>query len=309
MYKYILRRLLMLIPVVVGISFLVFSIISLTPGDPARLILGEKASTVEIEKLNEELGLNDPFMVRYVNYMKAAIRGDLGKSYRSTLPVIEEIASRFPTTLKLAFFSMIITIFVAIPIGIISAVKQYTLADTLSVVIALFLTSMPSFWLGLMLILIVSLGIGILPATGSETLAHFILPSITLAAGSIAVIIRMTRSTMLEVIRQDYIRTAKAKGADEVRIILKHSLRNAMIPVVTAIGINFGYLLGGTVLIESVFSMSGVGMLLVGAIRMKDVPVVLGAVILLAIAFSLINLIIDISYGFIDPRISAQYKS
>lgn len=309
MYKFIIKRILMMIPVLIGISFIIFTIISLTPGNPAKLILGERASQEAIDKLNDELGYNDPFLVKYFNYLKDAFTGNFGNSYKSGLRVIDEIMDRFPTTLLLAIIVVIISIVISIPLGVIAAVKKGSFFDGASMVIALLFTAMPSFWLGLLLILGLSLKLDLFPATGSDTFAHFILPSLTLSAGNIAMILRMTRSSMLEVIRQDYIRTAKAKGADNKLIIYKHALKNALIPVVTAVGVNFGYTLGGSVLIESVFGMKGLGTLLLTAIRTKDVPLVMGSVLFMSFAFSIVTLIVDISYGYIDPRIKAQYKS
>lgn len=309
MRKYVMRRILMLIPVLIGISFIVFSIISLTPGNPAKLVLGERASQEAIDKLNEELGYNDPFLVKYANYLKDAVRGDFGTSYNTGARVIDEIMERFPTTLFLAFLIVIITVVVSIPIGVLAAVKKNSLFDGATMVIALILTAMPSFWLGLLLILFFSLRLDLLPATGSERFSQFILPALTLSAGNVAMIIRMTRSSMLEVVRQDYITTARAKGAPESQIIKKHALKNALIPVVTAIGVNFGYTLGGSILIETVFGMTGLGTLLLRAIRTKDIPLVMGSVLFMSLAFSVINLLVDISYGFIDPRIKAEYGS
>ncbi|WP_079493011.1 ABC transporter permease [Maledivibacter halophilus] len=308
MYKYIFKRLLMIIPVILGITFIVFSIMSFSPGDPAKIILGDGATEEAVQQLRDELGLDDPFFVRYFNYVKNALKGDFGKSYRTNIPVYEEIFNRFPVTLRISFFSICIAAIVGIPIGIIAAVKRYSILDVSSMIFTLLLNSMPAFWLGLLLILFFSLKLDLLPATGVTSWVSYILPSIALSGRTTAVIARMTRSSMLEVIRKDYIRTARSKGASEKRIIWKHSLRNAMIPVVTLVGINFGILLGSTILIESVFAMPGVGSLLITAIRTKDTPIVLADIILLASCFSLINLTVDIIYGFIDPRIKSQYN-
>jgi len=308
MLKYIGRRILMMIPVIIGISFLIFAIMNLTPGDPARLMLGESASNHDVEALREEMGLNDNFFVRYLNYMKDAVQGDFGVSYRSKVPVFNELFARFPSTLKLAFGATVIMVIVGLPIGIISAVKQYSIIDNISLFSAFLLTSMPAFWLGLMLILVFSLKLGWLPATGVDTWVNFLLPCITLAAALLASLIRMTRSSMLEVIRQDYIRTAKAKGAGENRIIMKHSLRNALLPIITIIGMNFASMLGGTMIIESVFAMPGLGTMTITAIRMKDTPLVIASVAFVAIAISLMNLVVDILYTYIDPRLRTQYS-
>ncbi|KUO71875.1 MAG: hypothetical protein APF77_07125 [Clostridia bacterium BRH_c25] len=308
MLRFIFKRLLMIIPVIIGISFIIFSIMALTPGDPARLILGESASQTDVELLREEMGLNDNFLIRYVDYMKDVVRGDFGLSYRNRIPVYDEVFARFPNTLVLAFWGITLSVLIGVPIGIISAVKQYSILDTMSLGAALVLASIPAFWLGLMLILLFSLKLNLLPSTGVETWKNFVLPSITLAAGTMATLIRMTRSTMLEVIRQDYIRTAKAKGAGERRLIFKHALRNALLPVITIIGINFGFQLGGAMIIETVFAMPGLGTLMITSVRMKDTPMVMASVLFVAVAVSLVNLLVDLLYSFIDPRIKSQYS-
>ncbi len=313
MGKYILKRIAMLIPVVFGISLVVFSIMSLTPGDPAQLILGESASAEALEAKREELGLNDPFLVQYARYVFSAMQGDFGRSYTTNVPVTQEIMSRFPNTLALTISGVLLAIIIAIPIGVFTAVRQYSLWDSGIMIVTLLGVSMPNFWMGLMLILLFALNLNWLPAVGQPSwsmngLRALILPTISLGTGTAAVITRMTRSTMLDVIRQDYIRTARAKGVGEFYVISKHALKNALIPVITVIGIEFGSLLGGAILTESVFSWPGVGRLLVEAIRQKDTPRVMGIVIFLAVAFSIVNLIVDILYAYVDPRIKSQYK-
>jgi len=307
MAKYILKRLLMMLPVILGISFLLFSIMNLTPGDPARLRLGEFATQEDVEKLREEMGLNENFFIRYLNYLKDAVRGDFGNSYNTNLPVMKDILARFPVTLRLSFNGICLAVLIGIPVGIISAVKQYTIVDTTSLILALLLAAMPVFWLGLILILVFSLKLDLLPSNGIDTWIHYILPSLTLSATSIATLIRMTRSTMLEVIRQDYIRTAKAKGANERRIVFKHALRNALLPVVTVIGINFGVLLGGAVVVESVFGIPGLGTLMINAVKMKDTPTVMASIMFAAMLAGVVNLAVDILYTYIDPRVKTQY--
>lgn len=307
MHKYIIKRILMLIPILLGVSFIVFSIMQFTPGNPGRTILGAHAPREEVEKLNEELGLNDPFIVRYVTYISGAVRGDFGYSYRTGRPVIDDIARRFPISITLASISIGISLFFGIIIGLISAVKQYSLIDSISVISAMFMSALPEFWLGLMLIVFFVLNLGWFPSSGIGTIKHYVLPSLTLSVLTLGLIIRMMRSTMLEVVRQDYIRTARAKGASEYRVIFKHALKNALIPVITVAGVYFGALLGGTVIVEIVFGIPGVGTHLMNAIRMKDLPVVLASVILIAAAFSLANLIVDLFYAMIDPRIKSQY--
>lgn len=307
MLIYIGKRILLMIPVMIGISLIIFSIMELTPGDPVTLMLGEGASKEAVEALREEMGLNDNFVVKYMRYIKNALMGDFGTSYRNKVPVVSEIASRFPNTLKLTLLGVTLSVLIGVPVGIISAVKQYTIIDSMSLFSALILTSMPAFWLGLMLILLFSLRLDLLPATGADSWKNFVMPAITLAAASMATLIRMTRSTMLEVIRQDYIRTAKSKGASESRIIFKHSLRNALLPVVTVIGLNFGYQLGGAIVTETVFAMPGIGSLMVAAVRTKDTPIVMASVLFVAIAAGIINLAVDVLYTYIDPRLKSQY--
>ena len=294
MHKYVLKRILLLIPVLLGVSLLVFAIMSLTPGDPAQLILGENAPKEAVLKLREEMGLNDPFFMQYFRFVKNAIMGDFGRSYTTGREVFGEIFARFPNTLILAVIGIIISVCIGIPIGIISATRQYSFLDSFSMVIALLGVSMPVFWLGLMLILTFSVKLGWLPSGGFDGLKSIILPAVTLGVGSAAIITRMTRSSMLEVIRQDYIRTARAKGVAEKVVINKHALKNALIPIITVVGLQFGHLLGGAVLTESVYSWPGVGRLMVDAIRQKDTPTVLAAVVFLAAAFSVVNLLVDI---------------
>ena len=307
MHKFILKRLLLLVPVLLGVSLLVFAIMSFTPGDPAQLILGENAPAHAVEALREEMGLNDPFVSRYARFVGNAVTGDLGRSYTSGRDVFDEIFSRFPNTLILAALGVLIAVAIGIPIGIISATRQYSMIDSGSMIFALLGVSMPNFWLGLMLILVFAVNLGWLPSGGYSDWSSLILPAITLGTGSAAIITRMTRSSMLEVIRQDYIRTARAKGVAENVVINKHALKNALIPIITVIGLQFGYLLGGAVLTETVFSWPGVGRMMVDAIRQKDTPTVLGTVVFLATTFSLVNLLVDLLYGFVDPRIKSQY--
>lgn len=307
MLKYIWKRLLLMIPVVIGLSFILFSIMELTPGDPARSMLGEYAPDEEVTRLREELGLNDPFFVRYGRYVWNALHGDFGTSYRTNIPAAEEIATRFPATLKVAFFAMLLAVVVGIPVGIVSAVKQYSTVDISSMISALLFTSIPPFWLGLLLILFFSVKLQVLPAVGSDSWKHFIMPAVAMAAAQMATLVRMTRSTMLEVIRQDYIRTAKAKGAAPARIIFIHSLQNALLPVVTAVGISFSNLLGGALIIENVFGISGLGTLMVESVTGKDTPMLISSVLFAAVVGGFVNLGVDLLYTFIDPRVKSQY--
>jgi peptide/nickel transport system permease protein len=307
MYRFIIKRLLTMIPIVLAIAFIIFAILDMTPGDPARMVLGENASQEALDAFREEKGLNKPMVVQYFNYIVKTLKGDFGTSYRSGLKVFDEIMSRFPNSLTLAFWGLLLSVLLGVPLGTISAIKQYTVIDSFSLAFALLLTSIPSFWLGLMLLLLFALRLHVLPATGVDGWRNFILPAVTLGAAATANLTRMTRSTMLEVIRQDYIRTARAKGAREGRIIFRHALRNAILPIVTVVGMNFGMLIGGTVVIESVFAIPGLGSLLITSVRMKDIPTVTASVMFAAIFIGLANLVTDILYAFIDPRVKMQY--
>lgn len=306
MLKFIGKRLLTMIPVILGISFLIFFMMSFTPGDPAVLALGTSVSEEALDDWRDERGLNDPFFVRYFKFITNIFKGDLGKSYRTNRPVADEIADRIPQTLILATGATFLMVMIGIPIGILSAVKQYTIVDTVSMLGALLLTSMPAFWLGLILMLLFALQLNWLPATGTDTWVNFILPCITLSAAVMASLLRMTRSNMLEVIRQDYIRTARAKGATERRIIFKHALRNALMPVITIVGLNYAGMFGGALITETLFAIPGLGSLLVASVRMKDTPVVMVCVMLIAIIIGMMNLLVDVLYVFIDPRLKTQ---
>jgi len=308
MYKFICKRLLITIPILLGVTFIVFSIMSLTPGDPGRLILGFNAKQEAVDMLNRELGFSKPFLVRYLNYIAGVFRLDFGKSYRTSQPVFDEIWRRFPNTLALALMSVLFSSLIGITLGVIAAIKQYTLTDNVFTVLAMFFASMPGFWLGMNLILIFSLYLGWMPTSGIGSWRNFVLPVATLSVSGAGGLLRLTRSTMLEVIRQDYIRTARAKGATNRMVIMKHALKNALLPIITIMAMSFGGLLGGAVIVETVFSIPGLGTHVVSAIRMKDVPVVMSTTIFLAAMFCLIMLVVDIAYAFIDPRIRAKYS-
>lgn len=303
MFKYILKRLLYLIPVLIGIVLIVFTIMYLSPGDPAKLILGDRAPQEQVDALRHEMGLDLPFLEQFFNYVKNLLRGDFGTSYQLRLPVWDVIKSRFPLTLELATLTMLIAVIVGMPVGILSAVKQYSALDACSVVFALLMASIPAFWLGMLLMLLFSLNLGWLPSSGYNGFKWLILPAITLGCINCATIMRMTRSSMLEVVRQDFIRTARAKGASEKRVTFRHALKNAIIPVITVVGNAFGASLGGAVVTETVFALPGMGTQIITAIRQKDNPVVLASVIIIAVAFSLVNLLVDILYTYVDPRI------
>ncbi len=308
MLKYIGKRLLTMIPVLLGVSFIIFLIMDLAPGSPATAILGENATAEDVAALEEELGLNRNVIVRYIDYIGGIVlHGDFGESWMTNLPVQAELMARLPTTLKVAIGSIVIMLLVGVPIGVLSAVKQYTLVDTTSLFTAMFLTSMPSFFFGLILMLVFALILGWLPATGNDNWKHYILPCVTLAVNFLAQLIRMTRSNMLEVIRADYIRTARSKGATERAIVFKHALRNALLPVITIVGLNFSSMLGGGPVIESVFGLPGLGTMLVNGVRQKDTPSVMAAVLFSALMISVINLLVDIIYMFVDPRLKSSF--
>ena len=300
----------MLIPIIIGVTFIVFTLNELSPGDPARVVAGTEASEEYVEELRESMGLNRPFFVRFVDYLIGVFtRGDLGTSYLTKQPVFGEVMDRFPTTLLLTLASMIVTLGVGLPLGIISATRQYSWIDNICTTIGLIGVSMPNFWHGLMNILIFSVWLGWFPPSGFYGWEYWILPAYTIGASSAAQIMRMTRSSMLDVIRQDYITAARAKGLSERRIITKHAMKNALIPILTVIGMDFGTSLGGAVITESVFSIPGLGKYMLDAIKSRDYPVVQGGVLILAIMFSLVTLAVDIAYAFIDPRLKSQYKS
>jgi peptide/nickel transport system permease protein len=300
---FIFRRILQLIPVLFGVVFVVFLIMQMVPGDPALLIAGEGASKETVQQIRHQLGLDKPFIMQYFSYIGNILQGDFGVSIRSNRPVLDEVLIRLPITIELALCSIVITVVIGMIAGIISATKQYSWTDVSIMIIALLGVSLPSFWFGLMLIFYFSVQIQIFPVSGWGTWMHMILPALTLGASGAAIVARMTRSSMLDVIRQDYIRTARAKGVKERVVIYKHALRNALIPIITVVGLQFGALLGGTVLVESVFAINGLGRLIVDAIRMRDLPMLQGGVLIASVIFVLVNLIVDILYRYFNKRI------
>lgn len=309
MLKYIFKRIIMTIPVLLAVSFVIFTLLYFTPGNPAQTILGEQATAEAVAQLEEELGLNDPFFVRYGNYLLDLFHGEMGVSYKTGRDVTEEIFSRFPTTMLLAVLSISVATLIGVPLGIISATKQYSLFDNCAMVFALLGVSMPNFWQGMVLVLIFSVYLGWFPVSGFYGPAYWVLPSITIGTSTAAIITRMTRSSMLEVKSQDYIRTARAKGQKEKVIILKHQLKNALIPIMTVIGLQFGSLLGGAVLTESIFAIPGLGKYMVDSIKTRDYPVIQAGVLLIALTFVMVNLLVDILYAYADPRIKANYAA
>ena len=308
MLKYIGKRLLMLLPVILVTSFLIFWAMSLTGGDPARQIAGDRATEAEVEAIREEMGLNDPFLVRYGNYMKGMLTGDMGKSYVTNKDVFRTFMEKLPNTLMPGGAAVLIAIIVSLPLGIYTAIHQNTWKDTAGMVFALFGTSMPNFWLGLMLIILFSLKLHWLPSGGKNGFASLILPALTVGFGLAALITRTTRSSMLDVIRQDYMTTARAKGCSEKRVIFRHGLKNALIPIITAIGLQMSLVITGSVLAETVFSWPGIGRLVYDSISKRDTPMVTGSIIMCSVLMCIINLIVDLIYAFFDPRIKAQYS-
>ncbi|GAE28261.1 dipeptide transport system permease protein DppB [Halalkalibacter wakoensis JCM 9140] len=310
MFTFIIRRLLQTIPVLIGVTILTFGLMHLIPGDPAQIMAGESASPVQVEQMRERLGLNEPVPVQYAKYVSGVVQGDLGSSIRSGRSVTAEISGRFWVTVELAIYSTILSVFIGIIAGIVSATKHYTITDVTIMIIALFGLSMPNFWLGLMLIQWLAIGFEIGPihtgwfaASGWGSWQQIILPVVTLGTAGAAIIARMTRSSMLEVIGQDYIRTARAKGVKERVVIYRHALKNALIPVVTVVGLQFGGLLGGAVLTETVFAINGMGRLIIDAIRARDFPIVQGTILVFALLFVAVNLLVDIAYRFLNKRI------
>ncbi len=307
MSKYIIKRLLIMIPTLMLITMIVFGIMCLTPSSPGRVILGEKADQAAVDELNQRLGVNDPFLIRYFNYLKGILKGDLGNSYRSNRPVRDDILLRLPNTLILTTAAIGLALLIGIPIGVLSAVKQYSVYDMLGTTFAMFMASVPTFWLSLMAIVLFSLKLKWLPSNGLDSFRHFILPTVTLALGAAASLVRLTRTTMLETIRQDYIRTAYSKGQSPGIIIFRHALNNALLPVITSAGMQFGGIMGSAVVLEQVFAINGIGTMITEAIRMKDIPQAMGCSLVLSFLFMVIMLAVDLLYAFIDPRVKARY--
>lgn len=307
MHRYVIKRLLMLIPVTILTSFIVFFIINLAPGDVVAQLTGGDATPEEVAEIRADLGLDQPIIVRYLKYLSGLVRGDLGKSYLNGRSVFDAYMEKLPATLKLALASIFVSIIISIPLGISSAVHHGSIRDNVGMVAALLGLSMPNFWLGLLLIIAFSLNLGWLPSGGAEGFQSIILPAITVGTGLTAMLTRTTRSSMLDVIRQDYLRMARAKGVPEKVVIRKHALRNALIPVITVIGTQLGSCLGGAILTETVFAWPGVGRLILDAVNSRDIPMVTGCIILKTITISIILLIVDLLYAVVDPRIRAQY--
>ncbi len=324
MSRYIIRRLIQLIPLLIGISILVFLLVHLSPGDPIRMLLGEDATTEDVARLNAVYGFDQPLHIQYFRWLSNALRGNLGVSIRQGIPVTTLIFERLGATLELAIVSVIIAILLGIPLGIIAAVKRGSIWDYLSMIVALVGVSTPGFWLGLILLSHVALKVDFLPMFGRDGsifgglwvlftqfridelltgLRYVLLPAFSIGTGMMAIITRLTRSSLLEVLGKDYIRTARAKGLSNQIVVLKHALRNALLPVITIIGIQFGAMLGGAVVTETVFAWPGVGRLVINAISQRDFPIIQGGVLMMAVIFTLVNLAVDLSYALVNPRI------
>jgi len=311
--RYLAGRLLLLVPVLVGVSIVIFLVLHLSPGDPAEIMLGSQATREDLARLRADMGLTEPLPVQYVHWLRHVLRGDLGRSLWMKRPVLPEVLGRLQATLLLTATALVLSTVGGVALGVASARWPRSLLDRLSAVASLFGASMPSFWLGIVLMVIFALRLGWLPASGMfapyggggplDLALHLVLPALTLAAASVTIIARLTRSTMLDTLGQDYVRTARAKGVGEAGVVLRHGLKNALIPIVTVVGVQAGYLLGGAVLTETVFAWPGVGTLMVQGILARDFPLVQGCVLVVALAFALINLGVDLLYAWLDPRI------
>lgn len=308
MGKYLWKQLLLIIPTLLVVIFIIFFILNITPGDTAKILLGANAKPEAVAALTEKLGLDKPFIIRFFDYVKGLVHLDFGESYRTGEPVFEAILSKFPMTCQLATLAVIFSALLGIPLGIISAVKQYSTLDYTLTVSSLVLASMPTFLLALLLILFFSVWLRILPSSGAGDLKHLILPLITLVLPNGAYLSRMTRTSMLEVMREDYIRTAKAKGANRSRVISYHALKPALVPILTLLGMTFAGLLGGALITEMCFGLPGIGDLILTAVKTKDAPVIQGSAIFLAVIYKLIMMVVDVIQAFIDPRLKAQFK-
>src|SRR4051794_14454157 len=303
MLRYLIRRLLLTIPVLLGVATLVFALIHLVPGDPAQSMLGEGASPSEVVALRHSLGLDRPLLTQYASFLGGAVRGDLGTSFRYGTPVTREIAARLYRTVQLALAAMAVALMVALPLGILAAVFRATLIDHIAMTAALAGISMPNFWLGPLLAILFSVRLGWLPVAGTGTLAHLVLPSVTLGAALAAILARMTRASVLEELRELYVLAARARGLSRTRAVVRHAFRNSLIPIVTIVGLQFGAVLTGTIITETIFAWPGVGRLLIQSISFRDYPLVQGCILFISITYVFVNLLTDLAYGWLDPRI------
>lgn len=309
MIRYILNRLLWMIPVILGVIIVVFTILYFVPGDPVQLIVGQEASQEQIEAIRTEWGLNRPYIVRLIDYIIDVLHGDFGKSYMTKVLVTNELFTRIPRTIGLSLACMLLSVIVGVPLGVLAAVKQNGWADRICMMLALVGVSMPSFWLALLLVILFSVKLGWLPAMGIGGIQYYIMPALAGATPDLARVARQGRSSMLDEIRSDYVTTARSKGLSERVVILKHALPNALIPIITVAGNGFGNMLGGALILETIFGIPGIGIYIITAVNNRDYPIVQGGTIFLAIAFSIIMLAVDLIYAFVDPRIKAQYSN
>jgi peptide/nickel transport system permease protein len=301
--RFLARRVILTIPVLLGVATLVFSLIHLIPGDPAQAMLGEAASPADIAELRQRLGLDRPLLEQYGAFLKGAVKGDLGTSLRTSQPVTTMIAERMPATFELALAAMAFAILVAMPLGIAAAVSRGTSVDHLAMTLALMGISIPNFWLGPLLAIVFAVELGWLPVSGRGTWAHLLLPAISLGAALAAILARMTRATLLEELREPYVQAARARGSSRLRAVVRHAFRNSLIPVVTLIGLQFGAVLTGAVITETIFAWPGIGRLLIQSIGFRDYPIVQGCILLIAVTYVGVNLVTDLVYGVLDPRI------
>lgn len=309
MYKYILKRLLFLIPTLLGVTFIIFAVMNITPGDPGRQILGPAAPQADVDAYNRQLGYDLPLLEKYLNYIKKVVtKADFGISYFTKQSVFNEVMPRFELTIKLSVGGVILAALIGVPLGILAAVKQYSLWDTIPSIMSFFIAAIPGFVLGMLLLYVFALKLNWLPSYGIETWQSYIMPMLAIAIPPAAYNMRFTKSSMLEAIRQDYVRTARAKGAPERVVIWKHALRNALLPVVTQIGMSLGMLICGSVVVEKMFSLPGIGSLIIDRISFKDEPVIIAGTILISVCFTMIMLAVDILYAYIDPRVKAKYS-
>src|SRR5687768_2540402 len=303
MHRYLFRRLLLTIPVLVGVATLVFSLIHFIPGDPAQAMLGEGAAPEDVAQLRQRLGLDRPLLVQYGSFLQGLVRGDLGVSLRNDQPVLQQILERMPATAELAFASMAVAVLIALPLGIIAAVWRGTVVDHSAMTLSLVGISVPNFWLGPLLAIVFAVELGWLPVGGRGTLAHLVLPAVTLGAALAAILARMTRASVLEELREPYVLAARAKGVSRSRAVLRHAFRNSLIPIVTILGLQFGAVLTGTIITETIFAWPGVGRLLIQSISFRDYPLVQGCILFISIVYVGVNLLTDLAYGWLDPRI------
>jgi peptide/nickel transport system permease protein len=303
MITYLIRRLLLTVPVLLGVATLVFALIHLVPGDPAQAMLGEGASQEEVQKLRGQLGLDRPLLAQYLSFLGDIARGDLGTSFRYNTPVTAQIRERFPNTAKLALSAMLVALIVAIPLGILAAVYRGTFIDHAAMTLALAGICMPNFWLGPLLAILFAVWLGWLPVSGTGTPAHLVLPAVTLGAALAAILARMTRASLLEELRELYVLAARARGVSGARAVLRQAFRNSVIPIVTIVGLQFGAVLTGTIITETIFAWPGIGRLLIQAISFRDYPLVQGCILFISVTYVAMNLITDLTYGFLDPRI------